>query len=94
MAEIRIFGGRPYLVSDDHARLGIFTTRDQLAVLTDDDVAAITTGAVVGPQSYQDAGALTVTNDGAMRVDASPPRNLFASPSPFDGSPWSSKSPW
>lgn len=93
MAEIHVFGGRIYAADGS----GILVTRNELALLTDDDVAAITQAAVVGPQSYEDSGSLTMTPDGRLRVDTEPTAetvNLFAGPNPWSGSPWSSKSAW
>jgi hypothetical protein len=90
MAQIHVISGRLYSTNG----LGLVVRSDELALLTGDDVAAITTAAVVGPQNYTDSGSLTMTNDGRLRVDASTEANLFAAPSAFSGNPWSSKSPW
>lgn len=95
MAEIHVVRGRIFL-SD--GRSGVLMTRDQLALAEATDGVGFLTGAVVGPQSYTDvSGAASITSDGRLRVDTKPTDetvNLFAAPSPWGGSPWSSKSPW
>ena len=97
MPEIHVRGNRIYSASRGH---GVLVLADELALLEEADGVAFVHGAAIGVASYDpnDAtGAMTLTNDGRLRVDTKPTDetvNPFAAPSPFDGSPWSRKNPW
>ena len=94
MPEIHVINGRLYAADGS----GVVVRENQLALLESSGTVAFLTSAVVGAQSYATRnGAITATNDGRLRVDTKPTDetvNLFDAPSAFDGSPWSSKSPW
>jgi len=95
MPEIHVTGGRLYTSDGRH---GVLIQSNQLGLLEAANDYGFLTAALIGPQSFDGTtGALTSTSDGRLRVDTSPTSetvNLFAGPSGWEGSSWSSKSPW